>query len=178
MTALRMTPRKRTRSVSKSSTAFCAEAVEVLWPSKTRTTPSVMTDKMAASLSAITGGESIRINSNRCRSSFRISFILREPNSSLGFGGGTPRESSESPLTGVSCIPSSSNSPPVNTLESPRLFVNPSRLWQQPLRMSASTNNTLCPSRARAIARFKLVTVLPSPGEGLVRRITCGGLSA
>jgi hypothetical protein len=67
----------------------------------TKTTPSVSTEIIAASLIAIAGGESIKINSNFSRSSVTISLILRDPKSSLGFGGGVPRERRERPLTGV-----------------------------------------------------------------------------
>src|SRR6202047_5690228 len=56
----------------------------------TNNTPSVCTDKITASVAAITGGESITINLNLFRSSAMASATLCEDNRSAGLGGSGP----------------------------------------------------------------------------------------
>src|ERR1700682_6828767 len=56
----------------------------------TNSTPSVWTDKITASVAAITGGESITINLNLFRSSAMASATLCDDNRSAGLGGSGP----------------------------------------------------------------------------------------
>src|SRR5262249_42581439 len=100
-----------------------------------------------------------------------------EPNRSVGFGGRIPRERKDNLLMDVGWTASSRGRLPANTFESPLWFVIPSRSWQLPFLRSASITKTFCPSCLKAIARFKVVRVFPSAGDGLVSKITFGGFS-
>src|SRR6202011_2053445 len=56
----------------------------------TNSTPSVCTDKITASVAAITGGESITINLNLFRNSTMASATLCDDSRSAGLGGSGP----------------------------------------------------------------------------------------
>src|SRR5215831_11871555 len=100
-TPLRMAPKMGARTACRDSTARRAEAVLVFWRLKTKITPSELTEITAASLTAMAGGQSMRMKLNDSRRLVRICFILFEPKRPQGFGGQTPRDMSDKPLTEV-----------------------------------------------------------------------------
>ncbi len=71
----------------RCSTAEMAFRFAVMSAPTTKTTPVALFDRIAASVTAITGGASMMIQSNCCRSSSSVSRYLVEPSSSAGFGG-------------------------------------------------------------------------------------------
>src|ERR1700681_2051770 len=144
----------------------------------TNNTPSVCTDKITASVAAITGGESITINLKLFLSSAMASATLWDDSRSAGLGGSGPVGIAAKFGT-VGCGTTTAaklDAPARQALrpgELPPVIVN-SRPTPR-LRKSASTTIVLSPSCAKVTAKVAAAVVFPSRGIALVTSITCGG---
>ena len=128
---------------------------------------------ITASVTASTGGVSIRTQSNGPFCTFEISvFIRSEASSSDGFGGVRPAVITHRFCTLVRRIACRAVACPVSRCDSPMVFSMPSVRETLGRRMSASISSTRDPPYASAIAMLQAVVVLPSSGCALVRPMT------
>src|SRR5439155_15739700 len=89
-TALRNTPRRRHLTLLSKSRVRVKASLGVEPLRTTRSTPSVCTERITASVAARIGGESIIINLYLVRSSAMASTSLWEESKSAGLGGSGP----------------------------------------------------------------------------------------